>query len=288
MTYTLTFHQEYAGRKCIAVNSQGAEYVTDPRIIGNGTFYRAKENEYVILSGFVINKSGYEYFQIDSTNLWIIASQSWALGGYGQKPQGVKAQDIINGLINNNKIILENNLLMSRYYDRLTDRERKAVYMLQTRLIARDELLREGSGLAEGMMEGTPPGYDIYVANLQMIMNNKQGVGVVLSSTAVIIISFVVAASLATAGYFAFRAAYAESVEDVKLSNEMLKVFAKYNMSDQDIALIEQETKGLVTRARLLEKIKGVGSALKNILLLAAGGALLWWLMKYKGGKTDE
>ena len=100
--------------------------------------------------------------------------------------------------------------------------------------------------------------------------NPSQSVGLVVSTTWAIITAVVVIGSLSTAAYFAFKDLYEESVQDVKLSREMLKIFEKYNMTEEDIAIIQQETQGIVTKAVLLQKIQTTFGNYKNLIIGAA------------------
>ena len=67
---------------------------------------------------------------------------------------------------------------------------------------------------------------------------------------------------------------------DVKLSNAMLETFAKYQMSDEDIALIQRETQGIVTKAVLMQKIRGSLSSIGRIALFIGGGIALYLLIR--------
>ena len=150
--------------------------------------------------------------------------------------------------------------------------------MNKARLAQRDTLLRDADVFQE-MGEGKVYGYSVWDSYLVSFMRNP-GIGLVISTTTAIIIAAVVAAAAATAAYYAFKAAYAESVQDVKLSNAMLETFAKYQMSDEDIALIQRETQGIVTKAVLMQKIRGSLSSIGRIALFIGGGIALYLLIR--------
>ena len=187
--------------------------------------------------------------------------------GFSYKSQA-QAQDVVNGLLQNNKYIYENNLLLSRFADKMSAEEKETLYYLQKRLEVRETQLREAEVFSE-LQEARIMGYANYQGYLNAFMSNySQGIGLVISTTTAIIIGAVVLASLSSAAYFAFKAAYEESKQDVELSRKMLKVFEKYNMTDEDIALIEKETQGIVTRKVLLEKINNFIGNTKKLLLI--------------------
>lgn len=203
------------------------------------------------------------YIQLDRNNLeWQGVSKSNAT--YTQ----AQAQNIVNGIIRNNQYILNNNLLCARFANKLTKEQRKTLYNLQKRLQERDTALREGEVFSQ-MGEGYPEGYSEFSSELEAFMKNP-GIGVVVSSTAVLIISAIVVASLSTAAYFAYQAYYKESVQDVKYSRELTESL-KNKLTEEEYQQLLKETAGLLTRQKISQQIASIGGNLKNILLIGLG-----------------
>ncbi len=240
-------------------------------------FVSAAGQEYIKL--FITEVSGAFITQLpDGSGPWIWKKNN-SVSQY-------TSQNIIEKLIANNQYIFENNLLISRFSDRLTSTEKYQLYYLQARLDEREQMLREGSDVFSQMQEAQIAGYSNYQLYLSLFMSKyNPSVGLVITTTTAIVLSAVVIASLATAAYFAFKVAYEESVTDVELSKEMLTIFEKYKMTDEDIATIERETQGIVTKAVLMSKIKTTFGSLSNILLIAAGAVGFYYLLQWKDKK---
>lgn len=278
MNLQYSFINSYAGALYRATSAD-AQLYSDPTVTGSGTVYSVDYGDTVRLTGFAYSAYGVTWLQVESGgNLWLRTDDYWTYCGSPSPVSRAAAQDIVDKLMRNNQIILENNLLLARFSSRLSTEQRRQLYTLQTRLSRRDTLLRDADVFQE-MGEGKVYGYSVWENHLISFMRNP-GIGVVISTTTAIIIAAVVAAAAATAAYYAFKAAYAESVQDVKLSNAMLETFAKYNMTDEDIALIQRETQGIVTKAVLMQKIRSSLGSVGRILLFVGGGVALYFLMK--------
>ncbi len=203
------------------------------------------------------------YIQLDRNNIeWQGVSKSNAT--YTQ----AQAQDLVNSIIRNNQYILNNNLLCARFANKLTKEQRKILYNLQKRLQERDTALREGEVFSQ-MGEGYPEGYSEFSSELESFMSNP-GIGVVVSSTAVLIISAIVVASLSTAAYFAYQAYFKESEQDVKYSRELTESL-KNKLTEAEYQQLLQETAGLLTRQKISQQIASLGGNLRNLLLVGLG-----------------
>lgn len=226
---------------------------------------------FTVPTGTIVTLSGWydgnKYYIVEYPNYYISIGE-WAQIDDAAAISLSQSQNIINKLLKNNQYIFENNLLLARYSSRLNSQEKTTLYNLQKRLENRDNLLREAD-VFSALEEARVMGYSNYQNYLNQFMASG-GVGLVISTTTAIIIGAVVVASLSTTAYFAFSALYEESVKDVELSREMLKVFEKYNMSEEDIAVIEEETQGIVSKAVLLEKINTTFGNIKTIVIGAA------------------
>ena len=225
--------------------------------------------------GTVVTLTGWydgNFYYIVEYPGYYIDLDDWQHLSYSAQISPSQAQEEINKLIKNNQIIFENNLLMARFANVLSISEKNTLYALQKRLEQRDNMLREADVFTQ-MQEAKIMGYSNYENYLNNFMSSyNSGVGLVISTTTAIIVGAVIVASLSTAAYFAFKAAYEESVQDVKLSKKLLQTLAKYNVSEEDMAIIEQETQGIVTKAVFMQKIKTTLSNYKNIILLGALG----------------
>ena len=259
----------WGGERCKAV-------VDGAVIQKTGHGFNVPVGTVVTLTGWY---DGWMYYIIEYPG-YFINIDHWEHLGYSAQVSPTKAQNIVNKLLKNNQIIFENNLLAARFANRMNLSEKNTLYGLQKRLEQRDSQLREAdvfSSLGEARIMGYA-NYQNYLDNFTSSYNS--GVGLVISTTTAIITVAVVVASLSTAAYFAFKALYEESVKDVELSKKMLQTLAKYNISDEDLRIIEQETQGIVNRAVFMEKINTTFGNIKNILLYGALGYVGYQLYK--------
>lgn len=196
---------------------------------------------------------------------------------YSQK----QAQALVDKIIKNNKVIVSNNLLCARYADRLTVSQRQRLYELQNRLMERNQSLTKG-GLVQNVQTSYPAGYAELAPYMERFMaSGSSGIGAI-SVTAIVVISAIVIASLSTAAYFAYKRYADQSELDVKYSKELTAVLAQ-KLTEEEYNQLLQETKGIVTKARIKQSLSNYGSLLKWGLI-AAGGLLLWKYM----GKAGE
>lgn len=246
----------------------------------NGAVIQTTGYGYTVSAGTVVTLTGWNdgtFYDIEENPGYYIYIQNWEQVNIATPKTQAQAQSLINKLLKNNQYIFENNLLLSRYANRLNLSEKNTLYGLQKRLEERDNMLREADVFSQ-MQEARIMGYSNYESYLNQFMSShKQGVGIVISTTTAIIIGVTVIASLSTAAYFAFKAAYEESKQDVELSRKMLQIFEKYQMTEEDIATIQQETQGIVTKRVLMEKIN---NWLGNTKMLIVGGLAI--LLGYK------
>lgn len=255
----------------------------DGGFIGEAVIQNGNDG-FTVDAGTVVTLTGWYFFIQDYTCYYIVEYpgyyiniESWSVTGTIQAKTQAQAQSLINELLKNNQYIFENNLLLARYANRLNLSEKNTLYGLQKRLEQRDNMLRESDVFSE-MQEARIIGYSNYESYLNQFMrSHKQGVGIAATTLMAIIVGVAVVSSLATAAYYAFKAAYEESKQDVELSRKMLQIFEKYQMSEEDIAIIQQETQGIVTKRVLMEKIN---NWLGNSKMLIVGGLAV--LLGYK------
>ena len=143
-----------------------------------------------------------------------------------------------------------NNLFCARFSYRLTDTEKQTLYGLQNRLQERNnQLLRDG--LVRDVTSSEAYGYNAFNSYLTQFMAN--GVGLVISTTA-IVISCIVIASLATAAYYAYRYYYNQSAQDVKYSDKLTKTLMA-KLTQEEYNQLVQETQGIVTKAAIKARL---------------------------------
>ena len=210
----------------------------------------------------------------DGTILWETTSgkyisfdDGWSTAGVENHSQA-QAQDYVNKMIANNKTILENNLLCARFSSKLTAQQRQTLYDLQTRLQERNQHLLD-DGLVTVQKQSEAYGYNYLNSYLSSFMQSG-GVGLVISTTMAIVIACVVVASLSTAAYFAYKALYNESEQDVKFSKELTATL-RSKLTEEEYQQLLNETAGILTKEKIFSKFSGAGNLIKYALLAAGG-----------------
>ena len=133
------------------------------------------------------------------------------------------AQDIVNKIIENNKIVYKNLLICDRYRSRLSAAQQNTLNQLQARLIQRNNDLQDNDQMLTGL--------------------HSSQLG---SITVILIVSAVVVASLSAAAYFYYKAQLTESEQDVKFSEDLTKALAeklnKKRVNDAEAVLQKDST----------------------------------------------
>jgi len=270
----------FAGAKAIAQNDS-AQVCSSP--VGNNRTYRTVTNgSYVICTGYYYEENGIYYPQ--STVGWYpianTANPDWSfyenaakIGSYSQS----QAQALVNKIIKCNIQIVQNNLICARYANKFTKEQQQQIRDLQNRVIARENALKE-QGLCTDVQSSYPAGYAELAPYMERLMNSD---GVGIATWAVVVIAAVVIASLSTAAYFAYKYYASEAEKDVKYSKELTKILTE-KLTPEEYQQLLNETKGIVTKARIMQSIGGLS---KYLLIGGAvvGGALLFRLIKNKG-----
>lgn len=279
----MKFNSKYAGQY---YTLQGGEVYV---LRGDGRFAYTGANT---ASNIVVQLTGY-YKQGASSVMyqttqdgWIKLSDGWQNTGYAPIRQytAKDAEYYVNQVIRNNAHILENNLFCARFASKLNDDEQYELYRLQSALRARNERI-VNDGLCTDIKVSSPPGYsklDGYLNQfMQAYANGAEinGVGVI-STTAIIVVSCIVVASLATAAYFAYKAFAAESERDVKYSDELTKTLLN-KLTPEEYDQLMRETNGIVTKTRLSSRFSGAFGLLKWGAVIA-GGLLVYKYIKDK------
>ena len=276
----MTFNKYISGNKYTAADSDAVLYVlrADGTFAGTSgqTNFSGENREYVVLTGWQEVSARGNTMSQTVGGKWIYLPDGWQAAGTVQYPAS-EAQKYIDRIISDNYTILCNNLLCARFDYKLTESERQQLYALQARLNRRNASL-VSDGMVSSVKTAMPDGYGAWQYDLKAFMDAWQGVGVVITTGALIVISCMVLAGFATAAYFAYKAWASESAQDVRYSDELTRTLLS-KLTAEEYAQLMEETNGLVTKARLRERL-GTGSKyiLLGIALIAAG----WIIHKYR------
>lgn len=284
----IQYNNTYAGQYYQLTNGVVYELRADGKFAGTS----ASMDDYnpvvqVQLTGFTrLGADGNTMAQTTSDS-WIRLADGWQNVGYSPLKQysQADAEYYVDKLIKNNARILENNLVCAMFPGKFTAEQRTELYFLQKRLQERNARLLN-DGLCTNLKQAYPPGYSLLENKLNEFMtgwdNGIYGVGLVVSAST-IIVSAVVIASLATAAYFAYKALYNESEQDVKYSDELTKILLS-KLTSEEYELLKKETQGIVTKSKLRAKLNNTGNILKWGLVLLGGYAAYKVIMDKKGG----
>lgn len=258
MDLQMIFSKNIAGRIVVAYKG----YVLDRNtIVLKSESGSLKE---VTLTGWYTTQQGLSYYQTtDPLYQYVTLLDNTMPVQYDSNvnSNGYDAQELVNGIIKNNKRILENNLICARFANKLSLKQRDLLYNLQSRLEIRDNALVNNQLISKAEVS-YPKGYQNESSYLKKFMDSDGKVGVVLSGTATIVVSAIVLASVGAAAYFAFQAYYDESMEDVKYSDELTAILAD-KLTPEELQMLKDETAGIVTKARLKSSVGSFGSILK-------------------------
>lgn len=265
---TLTYNSQIDG--AIAMAKVVSSLVDSFR--NSGTFYSVN-------AGTSVTCTGYLYISDDGNAAWVQTtdglyfyytknSSEWSLaeGAALKKKSAKDAQLLINRIISNNEHILKNNLICARFSEKLTSDQLQLLRDLQYRLTTRNDSLLNDQMCTIETTEA-PEGYaelQAYLDKAMELQYDQAGVG---SVTLAIVVSAIVIASLSTAAYFAYKYFADESDEDVRFSDELTRTLIS-KLTDEEYEMLREETKGIVTKARLKERLKSAGS--RGLMIAAA------------------
>lgn len=266
---TTGINSTYSGRKYRKANNDAVVYEN----ISEGYDRNAivyPEGKIIQLTGVYREIAGRYYWQIVyNADYWADLSAGWqpyALNSTQYTP--TQAQRLVDGIIRNNQYILNNNLLCARFASLLSVSERQQLYMLQLRMEERNKALQNNSILYSQHV-GSPAGWALLSGYLDKFMKNP-GIGVAVSATAILITFAIVVASLSTAAYFAYRAYFRQSEQDVKFSKNLTETLQR-KLSEQDYRQLLNETQGIVTKTKIKQQLASIGGNLKTLLLVGIG-----------------
>lgn len=217
------------------------------------------ENGYYRLTGWYKNKM----YQ-DVNGRYIDMTDGAEIVSDVQTKSSRDAQNVVNGIISNNKHVYENNLICARFVSKLDSSQKETLYGLQSRLVTRNEALLNNN-LIQSASESYPKGYINFIDYLNKFMSSG-GIGLVLTTGAVIVIGAVIIAALSTAAYFAYSAFLKESKDDVKFSDDLTKILTS-KLTAEEYEQLKTETAGLITKAKLKAKLTTYGSFTKYAVI---------------------
>jgi hypothetical protein len=187
----------------------------------------------------------------------------------------ISAQSELDQLIENNKVILENNLLCARSIQLLDDanidcpaRFRQHLFDIHKRLIQRNQSIID-SKTTQDITQSHSPTMDTYNQTLVDFMNNP-GIGFIISTTAAIIIIAVVAAVSAAIAYKLFKTLNAESKLDLRYSDSLTADLIKYLPPEVHQQLMEENAANLRKANEAISSASGK-TLLKTASYLGAG-----------------
>ena len=240
------------------------------------------------LTGYYIVSAKGNYMYQTTTGVYVnLADESgWQFVQGGSVPQysAYKAQSLVNEIITNNQTIIANNCLCARFAYKLTNEQKRELYALQTRLKNRNAQLLDNN-LISSETQASPAGYNLLEQYLTDFMQDDSymGVGVVVSTTVVIVVSAIVVAAMGTAAYYAFKYYAEESRQDVKFSNSLTKTLTE-KLTEEEYQQLVKETQGMVTKASVLSRLS---SGSKQWLILAGAGAIAFGVYKFLNRKKQ-
>lgn len=185
------------------------------------------------------------------------------------------ATSMINALIENNKVILENNLLCAGMLSYMETNKidvpiaaKKNIYALQTRLMVRNEKILSSSFI-DTKKTAAPVGFSKYGNSLNTLMQTDNAVGIV-PIVIYLVVSVVFTLLVSAILYLIFKPDYTDSKADLKVSEDLTKALA--TLSPEARTAVLADLNGQVDEAYVKGKLDGSGMGmLKTAGLFAAG-----------------
>lgn len=264
------FNSTYAGRYYSMPGGTLYDLVEGGHFSGVSTVYLGKgSGATVLLTGDYLDAYNGDRMYLTTDGKWIDLSEGWTWVKSVTYSR-TDAQKQVDTIIRNNKKILEHNILCARYADKLSTSERQTLYNLQTRLMARNEALQDKE-LLTGVKTSFPVGY-VELQDYMTKFMSSGGVG--LATWVVVVVAATVIASTATAAYFAYRYYASESERDVKYSEELTRTLTS-KLTEEEYQQLLNETKGIVTKARIKQSLSNYSSLL-GYALIGVGAYMLF------------
>ena len=262
MAKILKYDAKAIGNEVVAIRD-GAQVASS--IFNSGTIYSYAANGMAgYCTGYFYEDGNTLYVQMTNGGYAIVDSiynPEWKFIASAYKPGTYsvsQAQALVNTIRKNNNAIIENNLLCARYISKFSTQEKQQIRALQQRVNARNQALID-QGLCNGIQTEKPAGYAELSAYLERLMADG-AVGV--ATWVVVVIAVSVIAATATAAYFAYKNLAEESEKDVKFSKDLTRTLVS-KLTEEEYQQLLDETKGIVTKARIKQAIGSYGNVLK-------------------------
>ena len=253
----MTFNSTYAGKVYSLQNGEVYTLRADGRFAYASAVYDRTVR--VALTGYSeVGASGKTGYQTTNGG-YIFLEDGWQEVGivpvyrYSESA----AQALVNKIIKNNIQIVQNNLVCARYANKFTDEQQSMIRELQNRAEMRKSALQAG-GICNGIQLSYPKGYADLEGYLDALM---KGEAIGIATWVVVVIAATVIAGLGTAAYFAYKSFADESEKDVKFSKELMAVLAE-KLTPEEYQQLLDETKGIVTKARIKQAASSYGNVL--------------------------
>ena len=222
----------------------------------------------------------YQLFGGTDENRWVILSSE--LKNFEKYPtkSGYVAQDTMNELVANNLHILKNQLMCAKiineigasYPDvRIPEAYGQQMADLQRRLNARQSFVMENSGILKISTTSTDSLADknsLYA--LQQIEKMFPAIGVVVSTTVVVVTSIIVTALAGTVIWALYSKYHTESKTDIKYSDKLVEDLKKYLPAEVYERLQKENAENAKKFNQLIDSASGRG-ILKTVSYVGAG-----------------
>lgn len=289
MEHQLRYDESIVGSRFIyrpASTDYHADWATGVHNYGN--FGTPREGDWFVTTGYYYAASNSSIVWLQTTagvfisadfyddrwkNTWTIEQNYERVRTYSQS----QAQALVNKIIKCNKHIIANNLLCARYANKFTKEQQQQIRDLQTRLKARNQaLINDGFIDPNSIKTGYPEGYAELAPYMDKLMN---GEAIGIATWVVVVVACVVVASLSTAAYYAYKWYADQAEKDVQFSDELTRVLAS-KLTEEEYQQLLNETRGIVTKARIKQTLTTGGGTLLWAAIAVAGGYLAWQIAK--------
>ncbi|MFM2292649.1 MAG: hypothetical protein RIS29_2462 [Bacteroidota bacterium] len=257
-----------------SVNSAvGYDY---PKLTADGTKYKIvtisiSMNVYLQLTGRFFSMKDDICYQVKIYGLnsqpaygYILSTdlEQWTATKPGDANKA-KAQNLIDNIIGSHQTILESNLMCARILNYCKENAivlpadaRQRLYMLQTRLINRNEFMKN-SGDLTNIQEAESPNFSMYNDELTNFMDNP-GIGVI-PIVAIVVVAVVLAATaiVSISIYKKFLPIDTEAKADVKYSTELEAQLIKFLPPDTYAKLKAENAANAADWQKKLEAASG-------------------------------
>lgn len=267
----------------VLVAKQGAQVRTDPAIVGYAVHHNVEQGQYVVCTGYFYQQSeDVLYFQTTS-GWWVIATNNLANEWSKDGTKGIRtisdqtAQKLVQKIIENNYRITRNNLLCARFVNKLSVKEREQIAELQKRVQARSEALK-ADGVTHEIETGYPSGYAELSDDLNALMRSET-IGAI-ATWVIIVIAATIVTGMGTAAYYMYKSLSEESERDVKFSDDLTRTLTS-KLTDEEYQQLLDETKGIVTKAKVKQALGSYWNVVKIAAFAVAGYAGFKFIKNY-------